>query len=974
MRHMRLGASVLTLLMLLVASAAAWTDILVNTDAVIGPRNETAITINRYFSGDPLNIVVAYNDLYHPLGISYSPDSGYTWYDVQLDSVWSWTGDPSIACDPVGDLYACFLSYEGTWFYGVSGIYVCKSTDGGRTWGTPSTVDELKYIGGPPVKFTDKCMMTVDTNMGSPYVGNVYVGWQRDDTNGTNSDLFFSRSTDGGLNFDTPIQINDNPPQTAWAEGALPFVGATGNVYVTWYDCYFKGGVPGSLYVDISYNGGQTFGTDIKVASFLAPPLYTYACTGFKAKCFPSAAADPYDPDKLYITYISDPDGYADIRIDVGDNPGQSPSNMPVVVKNGNYVYSAWQDYRNGFTGSDIYFNRSTDNGVTWEIAAIGPLDNTDTPGANNSWMQQLAYSGSSVYCIWEDYRSTMGNATIWVNHSTDYGKTWQTEQNLDLSPTILSERPSIAATGSNVYAAWSDFSNGSPDIFFSRSTNNGTSWSAPFRIDNGDAPGQFISFSPRLACTGTFVYCMWIDDRTGTMQPFFNYSTNSGANWQSSSTMLSAGTATWTTFPNSGGLECTGSFVYACWTDDRSGVDEVYFNRSLNSGMTWVGDVAINDPGFMCAMPDLNILGNNVYIAWQDNRMVGGFVQPDIFFDYSTDNGATWQMPDIGPIDVGSVGIQSIAPDIQSDVGYVYATWYDERFGPGNGQIFFSRSTDNGFTWGSEVHINPGTSPFGLQSNTPVMAASNGWVNILWPDPRCVYLGMGQPDIFSNYSSDNGATWLNGPDEADVFCVKSTDAGLTWETPVRVNDDPGTLADVLPWVAVKSNGTVDIAWYHFRMSPVDPIAPGAEVRLTYSTDNASTFGPSFAVQDTIVMPTTQWVGEYIGVGVIDSFAYTVFTDNMQTGMSDIFIDRSVNPTVQCPCGDANSSGSVDIDDVVFLIGYIFSGGPPPSPLLIADANCSGGVDIDDVVYLIGYIFSSGNDPCDPDGDGVPDC
>lgn len=73
-------------------------------------------------------------------------------------------------------------------------------------------------------------------------------------------------------------------------------------------------------------------------------------------------------------------------------------------------------------------------------------------------------------------------------------------------------------------------------------------------------------------------------------------------------------------------------------------------------------------------------------------------------------------------------------------------------------------------------------------------------------------------------------------------------------------------------------------------------------------------------------------------------------------------------------CGDADGSGAVDIDDVVYLIAYIFSGGPPPEPLASGDADCSGDVDIDDVVYLIAYIFSGGNAPCDPDGDTVPDC
>jgi hypothetical protein len=63
-------------------------------------------------------------------------------------------------------------------------------------------------------------------------------------------------------------------------------------------------------------------------------------------------------------------------------------------------------------------------------------------------------------------------------------------------------------------------------------------------------------------------------------------------------------------------------------------------------------------------------------------------------------------------------------------------------------------------------------------------------------------------------------------------------------------------------------------------------------------------------------------------------------------------------------CGDANANGSVDIDDVIYLVAYIFSGGPEPVPYEAGDVNCSGVVDIDDIVYLIAYIFSGGPEPC----------
>lgn len=63
-------------------------------------------------------------------------------------------------------------------------------------------------------------------------------------------------------------------------------------------------------------------------------------------------------------------------------------------------------------------------------------------------------------------------------------------------------------------------------------------------------------------------------------------------------------------------------------------------------------------------------------------------------------------------------------------------------------------------------------------------------------------------------------------------------------------------------------------------------------------------------------------------------------------------------------CGNANGDATVNISDAVYLIAYIFSGGPAPSPLLAGDANCDRTVNISDAVYLIAYIFSGGPQPC----------
>ncbi|MDP3024334.1 MAG: dockerin type I repeat-containing protein, partial [candidate division Zixibacteria bacterium] len=62
--------------------------------------------------------------------------------------------------------------------------------------------------------------------------------------------------------------------------------------------------------------------------------------------------------------------------------------------------------------------------------------------------------------------------------------------------------------------------------------------------------------------------------------------------------------------------------------------------------------------------------------------------------------------------------------------------------------------------------------------------------------------------------------------------------------------------------------------------------------------------------------------------------------------------------------GDANGDKKVTISDVVYIVNYLFKGGPAPVPFLAGDANCDGNVNITDVVYLINYLFKGGTAPC----------
>jgi len=77
----------------------------------------------------------------------------------------------------------------------------------------------------------------------------------------------------------------------------------------------------------------------------------------------------------------------------------------------------------------------------------------------------------------------------------------------------------------------------------------------------------------------------------------------------------------------------------------------------------------------------------------------------------------------------------------------------------------------------------------------------------------------------------------------------------------------------------------------------------------------------------------------------------------------------SVNCGVPCDCipGDANNDGAVNVGDAVYIIAYVFKGGPKPVPYRVCsgDANCDCQCNVGDAVFVISYVFKGGPPPCD---------
>jgi serine protease len=61
--------------------------------------------------------------------------------------------------------------------------------------------------------------------------------------------------------------------------------------------------------------------------------------------------------------------------------------------------------------------------------------------------------------------------------------------------------------------------------------------------------------------------------------------------------------------------------------------------------------------------------------------------------------------------------------------------------------------------------------------------------------------------------------------------------------------------------------------------------------------------------------------------------------------------------------GDANADEVVDLADAVYLLNYLFKGGPVPEPLASGDVNDDCTIDVADVVCLLNYLYQGGDAP-----------
>jgi hypothetical protein len=417
-------------------------------------------------------------------------------------------------------------------------------------------------------------------------------------------------------------------------------------------------------------------------------------------------------------------------------------------------------------------------------------------------------------------------------------------------------------------------------------------------------------------------------------------------------------------TLDNSGNVYLTGSIGDTA----GSGSDYITIKYYLNGDTAWIRRYESDDgPHY----------SNDLEIDTSDNVYVTGYgTKSRVPFDYITikyhPNGDTaWVRRYNGPADSTDYGI-SLEVD---DSGNVYVTgisvgigtyedfatikyypngdtaWVRRYNGPENED---DRAYDLVIDDSGNVYVTGYSGSWPYTDYITLKYYPNGdtaWIR------RYDGLGNGHDFPWTNAVDNLGNVFVTGRSEGsgtgqDYATIKYYPNGDTaW---VRRYNGPGNSYDEAFYLAVDNIGNVYVTGS----------SGGQNNQYPYNEDYATIkYYPN---------GDTAWVRRYNGPADSGDVPFSVAVDNSGSvyvtgysrgnGTGD---DYATIKYIEFLRGDANKDGKVTVADVVYLINYLFKGGPVPIPgTIVGDANCDGKVTVADVVYLINYLFKGGPPPC----------
>jgi hypothetical protein len=319
-------------------------------------------------------------------------------------------------------------------------IFIKSSNDNGTTFGSPINLsDNSGFSEHPQI---------------AAYNNNVYTIWA-DDTSG-NREVLFTRSEDNGMSFDKIKNLSNNTSDSFNQEIAV----FGDNVYVVWLD---QGeGANTNILLRASADGGATFGRTVNISSNANqetfPKVAAYEGSVYIAWNMLPENPDEIDNSGLFFVRSLDAGNTFDNIIKLnrehafGELQVAAFDETVYVVSGGLHTLDVYS----------IFFTKSIDGGRSFSEPAT--IDENNASFANPLNVEVGAYNEQFSYIAAQ--ASLSGNEEILLLEMTGNNSTRVI--NLSNNPKI-SECPSIAMAGDNVYVVWEDMTPGNHEILYAK-------------------------------------------------------------------------------------------------------------------------------------------------------------------------------------------------------------------------------------------------------------------------------------------------------------------------------------------------------------------------------------------------------------------------------------------------------------------------------------------------------------------------
>jgi Fibronectin type III domain len=385
---------------------------------------------------------------------------------------------------------------------------------------------------------------------------------------------------------------------------------------------------------------------------------------------------------------------------------GPAPFGLQMVLEPDGNVNLLWQA-NVGPNGSHfaMFFSRSDDGGLTFSV----PKNLSPNLGSVRSFSPQLAVDrGGHIDIAWLDSRTGGG---LFFIRSTDEGASFSAPAKVW---TVVAEPDPLSlrtATGPNgqVYLVWTkaSFESGCA-ILFSRSLDGGVTFSSPAQLSN-DPVGQCSDNPVPLVDSSGNIDVVWTttEDFSFSSSVFFSRSTNEGATF--SVPKSPSGILPFFSLNEDGAqiaVDPDGE-IEVVWSVVPAGT-AVFFASSANHGATFSTPSILSiPPGPNSSGAFLPVIGvgpsGKIGVAWQDHGPASlGGSNFDIFFRRSTDEGGTFS----NPVNLSNAPNQvKSGPQIAVDShGSAYVVW--EGSNPSN--VFFSRVPASSSLGDFKISVSP--------------------------------------------------------------------------------------------------------------------------------------------------------------------------------------------------------------------------------------------------------------------------